>query len=331
MPKGECFLFLGPEIGEKQDAITEIRAALSKKHGAPVEEHRFYAGEDAMPDILSVLLNGSLFSDARLIFIKTAEQIKKKDEIENLCSYLSAPLDDTTLIMVSDETSVDKRIEETCDKNNKRIFYEMFENRKGDWIRKFFAKNGFTIEDDAVDAVLEMIENNTDALRRECQALVFFLDGKKDTRISAELVEKLLSHSRSESAFTLFSSITDGNLTKSLDILRSLISGGESPVTVFSGLLWCFRRFRDYCRLAENGAPNEYDLRRIGITMKKSISDYKNASSLFGITNADKIIALCAEYDLRTRTCGTPLTPVLMDMFLIMLFQLSAKNRKNRF
>jgi DNA polymerase-3 subunit delta len=122
MSKGSCLLFLGPEFGEKQDAIGEIRRGIHKQSGAPPEETSFYAGETALSEMVSVLRKGSLFADARLIFIKNAELLKKKDEVELLASYMAAPQDDTTLIFISDNTGMDKTLEKAAG-NGKRIFW----------------------------------------------------------------------------------------------------------------------------------------------------------------------------------------------------------------
>jgi DNA polymerase-3 subunit delta len=161
MAKGRCYLFLGPEIGEKQDAIDEIRQTLTvipktstlagqsttkqeKKAGIPPEETSFYAGETSATDMVSALLNGSLFADIRLFLIKNAEALKK-DEIDLLTSYMGSPQEDTTLILVSEASGIDKRLENAVPGENKRIFWELFENRKKEWVETFFRRGGYQI------------------------------------------------------------------------------------------------------------------------------------------------------------------------------------------
>ncbi|GHV83465.1 DNA polymerase III subunit delta [Spirochaetia bacterium] len=321
MAKSECFLFLGPEIGRKQDEIEKIRFSLKEKYNAPPEETSFYAGDTPVSDILSVLLSGSLFSDARLIFIKNADQLKKQDETAGLCSYIKSPGNDTTLIFISEENKIDTKIENAAGKN-KKIFWEMFENEKPTWVRDFFKREGFVISQPAIDAILEMVENTTDALRKDCSALVSFFYKRENPKkpITADEVEKLLSHNRSESAFTLFSAIAAGNFLKSIEITRSLLSADEAAASIFAGLIWCFRRFRDYCELSQNGTMNDFELKRIGINFKTK-TDYGKAASHYGMDSADKFIALCAEYDLLTRSSGTALQDIIMDLFLVSIFK----------
>jgi DNA polymerase-3 subunit delta len=324
MAKGESFLFLGPELGEKQDAVERIRGDLTKKYGTPPEETSFYAGDTPAANIASFLLNGSLFSEARLVFVKNAEFLKKKDETASLASYLKNPADNTTLIIVSELTGIDRTIEGALPKDAKHIFWELYENKKPEWVRSYFRREGFYVDDDAVNTILELVENNTDALRRECSRLTLFAENETGTKgvIKAEEIEKWISHTRSESAFTLFSAIAAGKLSKSIGIMNTLLDAQETPVAIIAGLMWCFKRFRDYCELAARGAASDFELKKIGITTAKSRRDYADAERTFGLNAADKFISLCAEYDLAVRAGGTAMERVLLDIYLYKLWRL---------
>jgi DNA polymerase-3 subunit delta len=313
MSKGSCLLFLGPEFGEKQDAIAEIRRNIQKQSGAPPEETSFYAGETAVSEMVSVLRNGSLFADARLIFIKSAELLKKKDEVELLASYMASPQDDTTLILISDNTGLDKALEKETGKG-KRIFWELFENKKTEWVANFFRREGFRIDDAGIEAILELVENNTDSLRRECSRLMLFLG--KGTVVGEAEVEKWLSHTREESAFTLFTRIACGDLNRSVEILHTLLAAKETGVAILGVLAWCFRKLRDYLALTANGMPDDVEFRKIGLGSSKARKDYAAAGRRYGIAGTDRRLALTAEFDLRIRSSGSAFEEILMDQYL---------------
>ncbi|MDR1029793.1 MAG: DNA polymerase III subunit delta [Treponema sp.] len=319
MAKGTCFLFLGPEIGEKQGAIDEIRQRLRASSGTVPEETSFYAGETPVPDMVAVLRNGSLFAEQRLIFIKNADVLKKKEELESLASYLEAPQDHTTLILISEATSLAKALETPVPGGNKRIFWELFESRKQEWVASFFKRNGFKIGEDGIEAILELVENNTDALKRECSRLMLFL-GKDG--ISGEAVEKWLSHTREESAFTLFSRISTGNLAKSLESLHTLLGAQESPVALLAGLAWCFRKLRDYRGLVASGKANEFEFKKLGLASAKARKDYERASRRYDLFGVDVCLSLIGDYDILVRSGGIGLEILLMDMFLYKLIGL---------
>ncbi|MDR2397407.1 MAG: DNA polymerase III subunit delta [Spirochaetaceae bacterium] len=308
-----CFLFLGPEIGEKQEAIQDIRQGLQRACGAVPEETSFYAGETPVPDLVAVLRTGSLFAAERLIFIKNAEAVKKKEDLESLAAYMAAPLAHTTLILMAETTNLPKALEQAVPGGNKRIFWELFESRKQEWVASFFRRKGFKISEEAVEAILALVENNTDALGRECSRLMLFL-GKEG--ISAEAVETWLSHTREESAFTLFSRISSGDFAKSLESLHTLLGAQESPVALFAGLAWCFRKLRDYLSLVAAGKTSEGDMRKIGLGAAKVRKDYERAGKRYDFFGADRCIALIGEYDMLVRSSGLGFERLLMDMFL---------------
>ena len=74
------YLFTGPEFGERNDAIENLKNSVSKKFGS-VDNYLFYASETPVNEFMSVLQNESLFSEATFITVKNAETIKKKDEL----------------------------------------------------------------------------------------------------------------------------------------------------------------------------------------------------------------------------------------------------------
>jgi DNA polymerase-3 subunit delta len=308
-----CYLFLGPELGEKLDALEKIRRGLPRG----TEETSFYAGETPAGDIAALVKNGSLFAPSRFFIIKNVDQIKKKDEVELLVSCMEKLQDDTTLVLVSDEIKIDKRIEDAVPGGHKTVFWELFENRKTEWVDAFFRRKGCAIDESGIRAILEMVENNTDALGRECSRLILFLG--KDCRITGEDVEKCLSHTREESAFTLFAGLARGNLPGSLEILRSLLGAGESSQAILAGLAWCFRKLRDYLALCASGAGNDFELKKIGLGSSKVRSDYIEAARRW--RDADSRLALVAEYEYLLRSSSSALEEILMDKCIYSLIR----------
>jgi DNA polymerase III subunit delta len=313
-----AYIFLGPEIGKKQDEIGQIKKKLSET-GA-YEETVFYAGETPITNIVNTIQNHSLFAQSRLFIIKNAEQLKKKDEINAVAACMkelepgggTSPYD--ALILVSDEFRLSAELDNACPKENRKVFYEMFEREKSAWVRSFFQRAGRSIDPSGVDAILELVENNTDAMQRECSRLVFFLP--KDRPIKAEDVEQWLSHSREESAFTLFARIAAGDVSKAVESLHTLLAAKESPVGILALLAWSFRKLRDYLTLCENGEPDNFELKKIGLSPVTK-NNYAAASRRYNKTDVEKCLAVTAEYDILTRACGQVLEEALMDVYVL--------------
>jgi len=315
----QIWLFLGPEIGEKQIAIEEIRKKLTTGKEPKYEETVYYAGETAVPVMVSNMRNGSLFSEKRFFIIKNAEGIKKKEDIDLLSSCTANPPDDTFLILVSEETSIARGLEKNIPPVNKRIFWELPDYRKSEWVRDFFQKEGYRISKEGIEAILELVENNTAALRQECSRLLVFLEKtsvSRKTEITAEEAEKWLSHTREESPFILFSRIAAGDLSRSLESARMLLAAKETPPAIFAALASCFKKLYAYLTLKEAGITDEAEYRKIGVSSPGAKRDYSAAGRRYTTAGAETCIALTAEYDLRLRQAYSFPEQILFDRYL---------------
>ena len=104
------YLFTGPEAGERSDVVNELFKMYEKKLGT-VELHRFYASETSIADVISLLMNGSLFASFRFVVLNNAEAVKKKEDIELISEWLASNDGNSALVLLSDEISVEKKLE----------------------------------------------------------------------------------------------------------------------------------------------------------------------------------------------------------------------------
>ena len=319
------WLFTGPEIGERNAAVEAVRAAASKSAGN-LDSHTFYAADVRIGDVVSLLQNGSLFADARFVVIRNAELIKKKDDVEQLLAWAAEAKGDAGafLVLVSDEIGVDKKIEAAVPKDRKRVFWELFENRKEEWIESFFRKEGYQVDQEAVAAILELVENNTDALKTACSRFTLFFPA--GYRVTEGDVESILAHNREESPFTLFDSLAQGDLEGALGILAKLsLSKDSSPVQTVAGLTYCFRRLADWHRLADSGATDEFSLKKAGFTSRRAIDQYRTASRRWDAPTVSRVLALLESTDLALRSSGTALQDCQMELCLYSILRKSGK------
>jgi len=317
-----AYIFLGPELGKKQDEVDSIKQKLKD-----AEKTVFYAGETQVSVIADTIQNNSLFSEKLLIIIKNADVIKKKDEIELLVSCIDNLDPNTTIIMLSDEIKLASALDDAVPKNNRKIFYELFEREKNEWLKQFFKREGFNIDKDCIAVILEMVENNTEALKRECSRLVHFLPrdkGQGESHVKTEDVEKWLSHNREESAFTLFSRIACGDLSKALESLSVMLAAKESSQSILAGLAWCFRKLGDYLSLLETGdAGNSFELKKIGLSSPKAKDDYAAAARRYNAQSAEACLSLTAEYDNLLRSPVGVMERILMDRYVYKIIEAS--------
>lgn len=315
------YLYTGPEAGERKEAVEKIKKTLRKDFG-DLEEYNFYASETSVNEFMSVLQNESLFSSATCVVVKNAEVIKKKEDIETIVNWVSSVnTQSSVLILTSDSVSIDTKIEKAVPTQNKKIFWEMFEDRKLSWVFDFFKKNGYSITEDAANAILELVENNTEALRNEC--LRFFVCFPSSKEITESDVESILVHNREESAFSLFDSISNPSvsenerLQKGLEILQRIrLSKDNSSVMLIAGLTSCFRKLSIYHKLQSARMNDDFNLKINGFSSKKMKTQYNRASKVWTVGQVVAILSLLSSADMSIRSSGTLLEDTLLQKLL---------------
>ena len=303
------YLFTGPEFGERDDAVKAVKQSLKKKFGN-IDEHLFYLLETPFNEVMTILQSGTLFSDGVCIVCKNAELLKKKDDIQMISDWLENPEPSSVLILVSDEISVDSKLEKLIPPANRKKCWEMFEDKKLPWLLNFFSKNRYKIQNSAAELVLELVENNTQSLKNECSR--FFLCFPKDHEITEEDVDSILTHNREENVFTLFNQIADSSenanarFEKGLGILQKIrLSKENSSVMIIAGLTSCFRKLVLWHEKGESAFP--------GKLMQKQ---YRKAANIWTKGQATAILADLAATDMEIRSGGSMFEDIVLQKML---------------
>lgn len=315
MSNPSAYLLLGPETGEKERFLETLQKQIAKSAGSPPEISSLYTFDTPVADVLAILRNGSLFAAHRLVVLKGVETITKKAEASLLCEYLAAPAPDATLCLLSDSPSVDKRIEKAVPSAAKKIFWELFENQKRSWITKYFRSQGMSVSPDASELLLEMVENNTRDMQRECEKLSLFI-GKGGT-IEVADVEAYIYHSKEENVFTLFDHVVAADFPGSLETVQSiLLSGDANAVALLSGLLWQFRRLHQIKSLIDENYGEVEACMKANVRSKRGQRTYIAGAKNYSAEELENIVTLIADYDGLVRGMRSEVQPLLLELFL---------------
>ena len=80
------YLFSGPEIRERSEAVAAVKSSLKKKFGS-LESYSYYSVETDPQSALAPLYSDSLFSAATCVVYNGAETIKKKEDIDKIAAW----------------------------------------------------------------------------------------------------------------------------------------------------------------------------------------------------------------------------------------------------
>jgi len=371
------YLFNGPEIGEKKEIIELIKKKVFGDNTPAV--YTFYCDESLdIADLIDTLSSGLLFSDKKIVILKSIENInsktikqlekfilpynfeanvfensvlkklnennkkslssyyakdknnyvlsdsiKKKDKIKilQLLKSINYIKEKNTYLIMLNETN-EKIPDELLDlilPDQNIMFWEMFESQKFEWIRNEFKKFSLYINNETINFILEMIPNNTEQLRDEIIKIVNFFSekgNKKKNMIELPFIEDYLEYSKEESVFSLYNSMLNGNLEKSLIILNNIFNSDESGI--LNGLAWAHRRFIRALDLYENqGMPLNEVFNNLKILSKKNQEDLRNGLERYNFNHASNVFYQISELDYYLKILPEKLKLVKLQEFII--------------
>lgn len=316
-PIPSIVLYLGPEEGDKYDAINELRSALRSRHGEDLEEYNFYAFETPASHVTGILQNGSLFGNAAYVRYRSVEQLKRKEDIAAIVTYAKNPVPDTVLVLESSEISVHRELERAVGSKFKKIFWEMFEDQKSGWLHGYFRRHNVQIEDEAVELMLELVQNNTMELRAEADRLIAFVGNT----ITTADVDRYIYHAKEENVFTLYDAIIQRDLDHALEIVQTLLVNTDA-VQILGGLAWQFDRLYAYQTLRGEGVPDGRLFEELGrflgqaVKSKRAQKGLRVAAQQYSLADCSAIKLLNGDVDALLRSVAAPLHGHVLQQYL---------------
>ncbi len=328
------YALTGPESGDKSAFLKEIRAAITKENGSAPDVHRFYQFETLNGEMFEILQNNSLFSDHALVILSQLENAPQA-LVNSIVDYCKNPSSSSTLVLISQEFRLPRKLDTVIDKSAKKVFYEMFDSRKPQWVRQACSSLSLSIDEDAITLLLDLVENDTAILRSTLSMLGQFLSSEGKSHISEADIESYIQHTRSESVFSLFESMATNSYQHTMKTLSALMaeeSGGG--IAVISILLWIFRRLTSMQEHLQNGMGWEESAKsatvngkKAPITRKKDHEIYREATKRYSLSQCRDIIALLGEYDVSVRENPKELEQILLELMVSTIFL--HKGKKN--
>lgn len=271
------YFFPGPEIGHKRDRIAAIKQALHDENGEVPEVYEYFPYDSRISDIVSVLLNNSLFSKGRLVIVEEAQALKE-DDLRTFRKYIKSPSPEAVLIFTCSEVpgsrEYPKGLANALPKKAIEIFWEMFERDKQGWVINFFKESGLKAEKAAIEFLLDITEGSSDSLREACELVVFSMV-PKGTILESD-IDRILEHDRKETGFSLFERFCRRDLDGVLGALNNHSGFGDRILPMLTPHLV---RLSDFASLLSQGMTPRGAAAELEIGRGKRILDtYMNGT-----------------------------------------------------
>lgn len=333
---------LGPEEGLKRDKVAEIKESLTKTY-PDLETHNYYPQDADEDELIHVLYDSSLFSNHRLIIIRHYEEVNKESKLNNdLVEFLKDPTDDVTILILSTSAStytISQKVLNLIDSKKDVIyFYELYDNQKRNWIVNYFRKNGLNITSDAVEVLLEMVDNNTDDMRHSTENLTIFLKAKGYTVVTENEITSYLQHTKTEDASSLFEYVATKNIEGALSCLHAILLENKlASTSIISTLNMRFRQLESLKAEIKRGETPDSAISNIktlkvndfsfsSLTRKKDKDTMKIASRNYSELAIANIITLLLKADNELKALQTDLLIPALEYYIKLIIQDDGKD-----
>jgi len=237
---------------------------------------KYDARQTLVQDIVSECQTMSLGVERKMIFVENAyflsnakskEKIEKEQDYQKLSDYLNNPNQDADLVFTLNENKLNSRsnLFKLISEHGKIM--ELLDIKPYEWpqfIKNWFTKKGVSIEQRAINELVNRSSNNATLFVSEAQKLLL-----NNKHITYDDVIKLTTRPLEENSFLLADALLNGKIDEALSIFRDLKTYSQEPVSLINLLARQLRLNLKIMYLDEQGDS------QMSIAKKLAIHEYR--------------------------------------------------------
>ncbi|MCZ2392340.1 MAG: DNA polymerase III subunit delta [Chitinophagales bacterium] len=294
--------------GEEPFFIDEIEKIILSSVLQPGEadfNQSIVYGKDisGMGDIISLCNQYPVFSERRLVILREAQALSRKDQWEIFESYLNRPLSSTVLVILFKHKKLDKRWDITKKIMADSVFFEsakIKDEQLAPWVKSQIESMGFVINGQHSATIADNIGNNLQIVINELEKLNAVLP--IGAVIDADIIEKYIGVSKEYNVTELSKAIQNRDIAKAVQIIDYFSKNPKSGSIqlVISVLYILFSKLWLFYHFSLDERRNDTFL-RTALGGYYAANDVKSASRYYSLQKSEQAIALLTEYDGRSK------------------------------
>ncbi|BDG46452.1 DNA polymerase III subunit delta [Parageobacillus sp. KH3-4] len=260
--------------------------------------------------------------EKRVIVVKnpyffTAEKEKEiTHDLKKLESYIMSPSPFSIVVFVGAYEKLDERKKITkLMKEHAEVLVAtpLSEKELREWMMERAQQSGATMEENAVDALLQLAGTNLMTLANELDKLALFVG--RGGIIRQETVEKLVSRTLEQNVFVLVEKVTKRQIDEALQVFYDLLENNEEPLKILALLANQFRLLYQVKWLAAKG----YGQQQIASILKVHPFRIKLAMGQAALFSEEELMAAIrqiaeADYEMKS---GAMDRQLIMELLLM--------------
>ncbi len=267
-------------------------------------------GKD-IKDIMAIVDNAMrypMMAERQVVIIKEMQDIdflkrgKENEALKRLQNYVEHPLSSTVLLMAHKHKKLDMRTGLGKALVKHAVVFEskaLYDNQVPDFIRNWLKENKLTIEQAALDLMVEYLGTDLGKVINELEKLKLNLT--EGASINAELVEKYIGISREYNVFELQKALASKDILKANRIVKYFSENPKDApfVMVISSLYGYFSKVFMF-HFVKNQSPAE-QVKALALRSEWFLKEYNMAVKNFPRPKVENIIGLLREFDLKAK------------------------------
>ncbi|KGR78559.1 DNA polymerase III subunit delta [Ureibacillus manganicus] len=254
------YCIVGEETYFIDETINRLKKALTMNE--ELEIMTFDLEESPVDFVIDEADTFPFFSDRKLViaknasFLKASEKGKEKidHDLVRLENWLKNPSDFAVTIFVAPYEKLDERKKITKQMKQHSIMLAaepLKENDLNVWVLSAVKNYGKTINNDAIDKLIEMVGVNMLQLQKEIEKLSLYLG--EDSTITIQLVEDMVAKTLEHDAFKMLNAYLAQNVAEAIQIYHDLLRQKEEPIMLVGLLASNLRTMNNVYYLQKKG------------------------------------------------------------------------------
>ena len=297
------YVLSGVESYFVDETIQRIKAALEKS--GDLETSTYDLDEVPVSHVIEEADTIPFFSERKLIIAKNASFLKATDkskekiqhDFKALEVWLQNPSTFSVTIFVAPYEKLDERKKVTKQMKEFATIIHAEAPKERDlavWVRNEVSLRRKSIDDDAIDKLIELVGSDMLHLQSEIEKLCFYIG--EDDRIPFSIIEEFVPKTLEQDAFKLLNAYIAGDKSTAISIYHDLIRQKQEPIALVALLASQVRLMSNVYYLQSKGyhgqqiaktlKVNPYRVKRI-VEDRHQVKDQHLLKALYGLSEVD--------------------------------------------
>ncbi|MDP4710845.1 MAG: DNA polymerase III subunit delta [Saprospiraceae bacterium] len=249
--------------------------------------------------VVDAAMRFPMMAERQLVLIKEAQEMKQLKDLEG---YVKNPTQTTVLAIAYKGKKYNFNSNFGKLLKSKAVVFEskpLYDNQIVPWITQYLKRLKFEMAPEAAALLAEYLGTDIAKIRNELDKLS--LNIPAGSKITADIIEKYIGISKDYNVFELQRALGQRQHTRAQQIVNYFAANARKhPMPVIIGTLAAFFS-KLYLLKSLAGAPEKEVLDQLKLKSSYFLKDYQLAARNFSLVQLELLIAMLAEYDLKSK------------------------------